>query len=38
MNAKRGYRQQKPDAPRVGRWLKRYFTRRTCRRWQLGDV
>jgi hypothetical protein len=32
MKAKKGYRRDKTDSPGIGRWLKRYFGTRTCRR------
>lgn len=32
MRAKNGYRQDKDRSPHIGRKLKRYFARRTCRR------
>ena len=32
MKAKKGYRKQKPDSPRIGKWLKRYWKKRTCRK------
>ena len=31
MKAKDGYRKQKTDAS-IGKWLKRYFCKRTCRK------
>lgn len=31
MRAKLGYKLRKADSPRIGRWLKRYFAKRTCR-------
>jgi len=31
MKAKKGYKQQKTDWT-TGKWLKRYFEKRTCRR------
>ena len=31
MNAKDGYRKQKTDTS-IGKWLKRYFYKRTCRK------
>ena len=31
VKAKRGYRLQKADSPAIGRWLKRYYLKRTCR-------
>ena len=35
MRAKSGYRKQK-HLSNIGRWLKRYFEKRTCRRWGSG--
>jgi len=32
MKAKRGYCVQKTDSPYIGRWLKWYWTKKTCRR------
>ena len=31
MKAKRGYKRDKSDTPRIGNWLKYYFKRKTCR-------
>lgn len=32
MRAKQGHKLTKPDSPYMGRWLKRYWAKRTCRR------
>ncbi len=31
MKSRKGRLNQKADSPRIGRWLKWYFERRTCR-------
>ncbi len=32
MKAKKGYKQQKSRSPWIGKWLKWYFTKKTCRK------
>ena len=32
MRAKKGYKKQKPNSPEIGKWLKKYFKKRTCRK------
>lgn len=32
MKAKKGYKKQKTDSPSIGRWLKRYWEKNTCRK------
>ena len=31
MKAKKGYKHDKPRGPWIGKWLKRYFAKRTCK-------
>lgn len=31
MKAKRGRKKDKVNSPEIGKWLKRYFEKRTCR-------
>ena len=35
MKAKAGYKQQKRRSPHIGRWLHRYFARKTCKHEQF---
>ena len=32
MKARKGRLHDKSNSPRIGRWLKRYFEKRTCKR------
>lgn len=34
MKAKSGYRKQKSDSPAIGKWLKWYFEKKTCRKYK----
>lgn len=38
MKARKGRLHDKPNSPRIGRWLKWYFSKRTCKRGDLDRV
>jgi len=38
MKARRGRIEQKALSPRIGRWLKRYFSKRTCKAGLFGAL